>query len=166
MCFITSTSGRRGFLEGRIPLRPGRLVDAVSGEVVGTVPAVELVTVGQRRGLGGRPGSGDATGRRFAVAVDVESATVVVGGADDLLVDRVDVGAPTWVAAPVAPGTPVLVQSSAHGRAVEATWDGDGAVFPVSQRAVAPGQSVVLYDGDSVLGGGPAAPAPPAVPST
>ncbi len=50
VCFVTSAAGRQGFLGRRIPLRPGRVVEA--GEEVGRVEAVELVTIGQRRGLG------------------------------------------------------------------------------------------------------------------
>ena len=50
VCFITSGRGRRGFLGGRIALRPGRVVDEAGCDVA-SVDAVELVTVGQRRGL-------------------------------------------------------------------------------------------------------------------
>ena len=52
VCFVTATGGgRRTFLGDRIGLRPGRLVD-LDGAEVGHVDAVELVTVGQRKGLG------------------------------------------------------------------------------------------------------------------
>ena len=52
VCFIHSSVGRRGFLDDRLEMHPGEIVDDVSGEVVGEVPAIEMVTVGQRRGLG------------------------------------------------------------------------------------------------------------------
>jgi len=148
VCFITSTGGREAFLGPRIGLRPGRVVDA-TGAQVGTVPAVELVTVGQRRGMGG--GAGE---RRYAVSVDVAAATVVVGTAADLLDSRVAVtpDSVSWVDGPVAPGTPVLVQTSAHGLAVPGAWEGDEVVWDEPQRRVAPGQTVALYDGDRVLG--------------
>ena len=51
VCFITSTGGRSEFLGERVTLTPGRVVDA-DGVEVGEVPAVELVTIGQRKGLG------------------------------------------------------------------------------------------------------------------
>jgi tRNA-specific 2-thiouridylase len=51
-CFIPTDAGRAGFLAERIPLHPARVVDAETGEALGETPAVELVTVGQRRGLG------------------------------------------------------------------------------------------------------------------
>jgi tRNA U34 2-thiouridine synthase MnmA/TrmU len=49
---------------------------------------------------------------------------------------------------------PVLAQSSAHGEAVAAELDRDTVRFAAPHRRVAPGQSVVLYLGDEVLGGG------------
>ena len=76
VCFISKSGGRTAFLGDRIPLRPGRVVDAGTGAEVGAVPAVELVTVGQRRGLGDL-----ATGneRRYVTAVDTATGTVTVG---------------------------------------------------------------------------------------
>jgi tRNA-specific 2-thiouridylase len=150
VCFIMATAGgRETFLGDRIPLRPGRMIDQRSGREVCSVPAVELVTIGQRRGLGST-----AEGRRYVVDVDVETATVYVGPHDDVLVSSVLVESMTWVDAPVTAGTRVLVQASAHGRAMTATFEGDRLSFDEAQRAIAPGQSVVLYDGDDVLGGG------------
>ncbi len=152
VCFITSTSGRRGFLGSRIPLRPGRVVDE-QGREVGRVDAVELVTVGQRRGLGLAGGGAP----RYAVAVDVASATVRVGPEADLRADRVELSQVMWAGEPFA--GPVTAQCSAHGAARPATvepGDGDGATvrFASPQRRVAAGQSVVLYQGDEVVGGG------------
>jgi tRNA-specific 2-thiouridylase len=152
VCFITSTGGRTSFLGDRIPLHPGRLVDT-AGETVGEVPAVELVTVGQRRGLG-TAGDGEP---RFALAVDVGTATVTVGSLADLLTERVVLTNPAWADAPPTDGTAVHVQWSAHGTPVPGTWDGTAVRFAEPQRRPAPGQSVVLYDGDEVLGGGIAA---------
>ena len=151
VCFISRTGGRAAFLGERIPLRPGRIVDR-SGAVVGSVPAVELVTVGQRRGLGA--GNGPDGERQFAVAVDVPGATVTVGSLADLLTDVVALEQLTWVDRPAAVGAPVLVQTSAHGRAVGGTFRGDRVELAEPIRRVAPAQSVVLYDGDDVLGGG------------
>ena len=152
VCFVTAAGGRAAFLGPRIGLRPGRVVDG-DGAEVGRVDAVELVTVGQRRGLGA--GGGE---RRYAVSVDTATATVVAGGLEDLMVDAVTVADLAWTdgAAP-SPGMPLLAQCSAHGRAVEATLEGSVLRFAERQRRIAPGQSVVLYRGDEVLGGGTAA---------
>ena len=150
VCFITSTGGREAFLGDRIPMRPGRIIDAATGATLGTVPAIELVTVGQRRGLD----IGGNTERRYAVDVDMATATVTVGPLEDVLSDRIPMTETTWAADAPTAHARVLVQWSAHGRPVEATWDGDGVTLDHPQRRVAPGQSVVLYDGDTVLGGG------------
>lgn len=151
VCFITRAGGRQAFLGDRIALHPGRVVEAGTNAELGSVAAVELVTVGQRRGFGGfDPGSG----RRYALDVDVASATVTLGRAADLLVDRVAVRDLGWVDQPVEAGRPVLIQASAHGRRVDGQLGNGEVLFAEPQRRIAPGQSVVLYDGDAVLGGG------------
>ncbi|HLI02593.1 MAG TPA: tRNA 2-thiouridine(34) synthase MnmA [Acidimicrobiales bacterium] len=169
VCFVSRQGGREAFLGARIPLHPGRIVDR-DGETVGEVPAVELVTVGQRRGMGNLPGRA-AGERRYAVDVDVAAGVVTVGGADELLTSEVGVREVTWTAEPPPAGAVVMVQTSAHGRPVAGRWLGpagssasgsvEGVVgFDEPIRRVAAGQSVVLYDGDTVLGGGTAVPPP------
>lgn len=154
VCFITRSAGREAFLGARIPLHPGRLVDVVSGQDLGKVDAVELVTVGQRRGIGERPGGE----RRYAVDVDVTSRTVGVGTLEHLMDPGIHLVGVSWVDSALAVGSPVLVQMSAHGQPAPAVLAGPCEVrFAQAQRRVAPGQSVVLYDGDAVLGGGIAA---------
>ncbi len=154
VCFITR-AGREAFLGERIALHPGRLVDRATGDELGKISAVELVTVGQRRGIGDQRAGGE---RRFAVNVDIAQATVWVGPLDDLMDDRLRLLDLTWVDLPAVDGTAVDVQMSAHGRPVPATFTAAGVVrFAERQRRVAAGQSVVLYDGDSVVGGGIAA---------
>jgi tRNA-specific 2-thiouridylase len=149
VCFITSTGGRRAFLERRVEMHPGIVVDT-AGSVVGEVPAVELITVGQRRGTG----AAGTREPRYVVDVDVTSAVVTVGTRDDLLHDSVALRDTAWADARPNPSTPVLAQCSAHGDPVPARVDGDVIRFAVPRPRVAPGQSVVLYDGDEVVGGG------------
>jgi tRNA-specific 2-thiouridylase len=159
VCFITSTGGRETFLGDRISFRPGRVVDT-DGTDVATVDAVEMVTIGQRRGVG-LPGGGP---KRYVVDVDVPSATVVVGGEEDLLVEALAVRGATWThatSADEAAAGGVLVQSSAHGATHPARIDpgSDGWVrvrWDAPQRRIARGQSVVFYDATDtrVLGGG------------
>jgi tRNA-uridine 2-sulfurtransferase len=149
VCFISRRGGREAFLGDRIPLRPARLID-MDGDPIGELPAVELVTVGQRRGLG----SPEAGGRRYVVAVDAPSATVTVGPLDALLVRDIDVAEAAWVDGPPDPDERLMVQMSAHGRPVPGRWAGQSVVVEEPVRRVAPGQSVVLYRGDAVVGGG------------
>ncbi len=155
VCFITRTGGRQAFLGQRMALHPGRFVDAVTGQEMGKVAAVELVTVGQRRGIGDQQAGGE---RRYALKVDVAQATVTVGTNDDLMDDRLHLHTMSWVDEVAPAGAEVTVQMSAHGRPAAAVFAGGGEVrFERRQRRVAPGQSVVLYDGDAVIGGGIAA---------
>ncbi len=152
VCFITSTQGRAGFLDDRVELHPGRVVDD-AGAVVGAVDAVELVTIGQRRGLD----VGGYREPRYAVDVDVPARTVTIGRKADLLAESVSLTDVVWAHEPVQGD--LLVQSSAHGRPVPATVapEGDGGAvvhFAEPQRRIAPGQSVVLYRDDLVAGGG------------
>jgi tRNA-specific 2-thiouridylase len=168
VCFIRSDVGRQGFLGSRVALHPGRLVDHHTGDDLGAVEAVELVTVGQRRGMGhGRDGR-----RRFVTAVDVPGRRVSLGPPEAAYADTVSLHTVTWVdgepiglgeaciGAPLA----VVAQCSAHGRPVPSTVHrgGDGLVvtFATAQRRIAPGQTIALYDQDhpeAVVGSGIAA---------
>jgi tRNA-uridine 2-sulfurtransferase len=149
VCFITHAGGRTQFLGDRIQFRPGRVVE-LDGTHVGDVEAVELVTVGQRRGIG-LPGGGP---KRYVVDVDVGAGLVVVGNDSDLFDESVRVDGLNWIAD--LPVGDVLVQCSAHGAVRLATIDGDDIVWHEAQRRVAPGQTVVVYDpaNERVLGGG------------
>ena len=157
VCFITSTGGRTSFLGDRIPFHRGDVVDA-DGTPLGQVESVEMVTIGQRKGLG-LPGGGP---KRYVLDVDVDRRVVTVGDDADLLCAGLTVGNMTWVDREV--DGEVLVQASAHGtpqrahitpstsednHATDVTW-------AVAQRRIAPGQSVVFYDLDNrcVFGGG------------
>ncbi|MFZ0664638.1 MAG: tRNA methyl transferase PRC-barrel domain-containing protein, partial [Acidimicrobiales bacterium] len=150
VCFIHSATGRQEFLGDRIALHRGSVVDG-DGKFLGEVDAVEMVTVGQRRGLD----LGGNQSRRYAVAVDVPARRVVVDSAEHLLADHVMIGAPTWVSDPLGAGERVLVQTSAHGRAFAAEFAGGSLICDAPQRKVAAGQTVAFYDPeepDSVLG--------------
>jgi tRNA-uridine 2-sulfurtransferase len=161
VCFIRSDAGRAGFLGDRVPLHDGRLVDHVTGADLGPVPAVELVTVGQRRGMG----HGTDGRRRFVTAVDVAARRVTVGPPEAAYAGTVALDTVTWVAGPppAAPDGSVaaLAQCSAHGVPVACVLrpDADGLEvrFAEPQRRVAAGQTVALYDPgrpDAVVGSG------------
>ena len=125
---------------------------------MGEVPAVELVTLGQRRGLG--LGGGD---KRYVVAVDVPARRVTVGDESELYVNETRIGTLSWPYnsdTSLVNGTEVLVQGSAHGDrgAGVVAIDGDELTIRWSRphRRIAPGQTVVFYDASDtmVLGGG------------
>ncbi len=149
VCFITQTGGRETFLGARIPFRRGTVVDS-TGAVLGEVPAVEMVTVGQRRGIG-LPGGGP---KRYVTAIDQTTATVMVGDEVDLDDGEMVVGDVVWADRPHVGD--VMVQCSAHGATMPARLQGDTIRWHGPQRRVAPGQSVVFFDPSDryVLGGG------------
>ena len=155
VCFITHTGGRETFLGSRIPFRTASVVDAIDGTPLGDVEALEMVTLGQRRGLG-LPGGGP---KRYVVDIDHANAVVKVGDESMLDVGGLVVEQMVWAHEPVEGD--VLVQCSAHGTPFAAAISsaGDELVdvrWQQPQRRVAPGQSVVFYDPSDtiVLGGG------------
>ncbi len=161
VCFIGRAEGRQGFLSRRMELHRGDVVDG-EGRPVGAVDAVELVTVGQRRGMG----HGSDGKRRYVTRVDVATRQVTVGGATEVLRSSVLLPAAslTWVDGPLDPGSRAVAQVSAHGRPVPCSVETDDAGlrvrFDAPQRPVAPGQTVALYDEldpDAVVGAGVAA---------
>ena len=153
VCFIAD-GDTAGFLQRRLGSEPGPIVDT-AGEVVGEHDGAYAFTVGQRRGLRiGRPAPDGLP--RYVLDVSPVSRTVTVGPADELDVSRVVGTRAVWQgAAPVDPVS-CLAQVRAHGDPVPATAhvDDDRLVVELTQplRGVAPGQAVVLYDGDTVIG--------------
>ncbi len=168
VCFIHRAEGRAGFLSRRVPLHRGQVVELGTGRPVGEVEAVELVTVGQRRGMGH-----DTAGRRrYVVSVDADARRVVVADARRAVVGSVPLvpGSVSWVDAPLPDGAAALSQLSAHGLSVPCVFAaagdpaggrrGPAVRFVDVQRPVAPGQTVALYDPaapDAVVGAGVAA---------
>ena len=152
VCFITNRHGRESFLGDRIPLRSGRVVDT-AGVGVGSVGEVELVTNGQRKGLGLSGG----TDARYVIDVDSESATVTVGERADLDVGITPLESWMWTGASIA--EPVELQCAAHGAVATGVIDDGRVVWADPHRRIAPGQSVVAYIDDPdvgsiVVGGG------------
>ena len=145
VCFITSTGGRETFLGHRIPFHSARVVDT-DGQQVGEVDAVELVTIGQRRGLG----LFHTEAKRFVVDVDTEARTVVVGTEADLQRTALALHSMVWSGGVAEPGR-YRVQCSAHGASMPCTvtlvdTDRVEVTLDAPHRRVAPGQSAVLYD--------------------
>jgi len=157
ICFVPD-GDTRTWLGQRIERRPGAVLDT-SGAVVGAHDGAVGYTVGQRRGL--RLGVPARDGRpRYVVSTSVADATVTVGSAEELLVDVVHGGPPTWCGPPPSAGDRVGVQLRAHGRELPATLAGvdDAGVrlhLDEPTAAVAPGQLAALYDGTRVVGSAP-----------
>jgi tRNA-specific 2-thiouridylase len=153
ICFIPD-GDTRGWLAGRLGEQPGDVVDT-SGAVVGRHTGAYAYTVGQRRGLGLARDRLDGA-PRYVVEVQAASNTVVVGTHDLLGVDALIGTHARWCGAAPDGVVAVGAQLRAHGEEVPATaWADAGEVhvrLAALVRGVAPGQSVVLYDGTRVVG--------------
>ncbi len=153
ICFIAD-GDTAGFLRDRLGAEPGAVVDT-DGVEVGEHDGAYAFTVGQRKGLRiGRPAPDGLP--RYVLDVSPVTSTVTVGPAELLDVRRLVGVRPVWSGpAPDVP-TGCLAQVRAHGEPVAATaWcDGGSLVVELAEplRGVAPGQAVVLYDGETVLG--------------
>ncbi len=152
ICFIPDND-YRSFLAERLGQTEGEIRDA-GGRVLGRHQGIAAFTVGQRRGLGVATGE-----RRFVTAIDRSRNLVVIGSEEELLSDELRAENASWVAGGSPPsGTPVeaKIRYRTPAAPAEAHPHGDGVRvrFQQPQRAITPGQAVVLYRGDEVLGGG------------
>ena len=140
-------------MTGIVP-EPGNFVDT-EGKVLGKHKGLIHYTQGQRKGLGiafGEP--------IFVVSKNIRDNTVVLGKTEDLMKRRVLIRDVNWISGTV-PQTPLKVTAKLRYRqkAAEAVLTPDGTdraelLFTEPQRAPAPGQAAVFYDGNEVLGGG------------
>jgi len=155
ICFIAD-GDTRGFLSRALGEQDGPIVDAHSGDVVGTHGGSFGFTVGQRRGLNlQRPAPGGDP--RYVLAIRSKDNTVVVGPREMLDADVVEASRVVWTSG-VAPAESFecAVQLRAHGMTSPATVIVTDATvrasLSVAQTGVAAGQALVMYDGDAVLG--------------
>ena len=153
VCFIAD-GDTRGWLTSRLGEQPGDIEDT-DGTALGRHRGSYGYTVGQRRGLGLRVPAVDGS-PRYVVRTEPRSNTVVVGTQELLGVDRVTGDHARWCGPAPAGVVQVGAQVRAHGEEVPATAWADGELVQVRLerpiRGVAPGQSVVLYDGTRVVG--------------
>jgi tRNA-uridine 2-sulfurtransferase len=157
ICFVPNDD-YVSVLERHLPadapaLTPGPLVTS-AGQMIGEHQGYGRYTIGQRKGL---PGGFD--GPRYVVAIRPERREVVVGGVEDLAGHRVSLEELNWLTDPLEPGDRCQVQLRYRARATGALvldQDSDQLTLALETpvRAITPGQSGVLYQGDRVLGGG------------
>jgi tRNA-uridine 2-sulfurtransferase len=132
---------------------PGPILDE-AGNVLGEHRGIASYTIGQRHGLGVA-----AAGPLYVTAIRPGGNAVVVGGREMTFTDGLVADDINWINGP--PAFPIELMARIRYRHPEApalvTPFDDGAVyvkFADPQMAVAPGQTIAFYDGDTVLGGG------------
>ncbi len=136
-----------------LPDTSGDLV-TTSGEVIGTHSGIHNFTVGQRKGLGVATGS-----PVYVLEIRGDQRQVVVGGGEELYSRTLIGKRANWIAIEDL-REPMRIQAKIRHRhepadaVLEKLANGDVRVtFDVAQRAITPGQAVVFYDGDVVVGG-------------
>lgn len=161
ICFI----GERrfsDFLKQYLPAQPGD-IQTIDGEVIGRHHGLMYHTIGQRQGLGigGLQGAGDEPW--YVLKKDLSNNILVVGQGNNhpwLFASALTCSHIYWVNESPATTQPVRLTAKVRYRqpdqscVLESTPEGYRIVFDEPQRAVTPGQSVVLYQDDICLGGG------------
>lgn len=155
ICFIPNDD-YKSYLSEHAPeaLKPGNFVDT-NGRIIGRHKGLPLYTVGQRKGLGlaaGKP--------LYVLELNTERNEIVLGVGQDVFADELIAGDLNFISLdkllkPMA--VKAKIRYGSKESAAEVTPLGDNRVhvkFEQPQRAITPGQSVVFYNGDVVVGGG------------
>jgi tRNA-uridine 2-sulfurtransferase len=158
ICFVPGND-YKAFLRshlGEHEFHRGEIYD-LGGNFIGEHDGIELFTIGQRKGL-----PGGSARPRYVVDLDPEMNRVIVGDADDLIVDEFEIDRVNWHVAGIDDpgslfGATVKIRYNHPGTTATVVRLGDNRArihLHEPQRAVTPGQAAVIYNGDVVLGGG------------
>ena len=154
ICFIPDDD-YRSFVGDRVRPKPGEMVDS-QGRLLGSHPGIQFFTVGQRRGLGLK---GNTGGPMYVIEIRAEDNRIVLGPEEELYRSSFWASNVSFVSGS-PPETAIEVSAKVRYKAsqrpaVVVPHGGYAEVrFVEPQRAVTPGQAVVFYDGDEVVGGG------------
>jgi tRNA-specific 2-thiouridylase len=163
ICFVPENNYRKLILERRAheaegigsgQVEPGLIKDT-EGRVLGKHPGIEFFTIGQRRGIGvtfGRP--------KYVVSINPADNTITVGSKTDLLESGLTASDLNWISINKLEN-PMEVQAKIRynhkpSKAMIYPVEGERVkvIFDEPQLAITPGQAIVFYDGDIVVGGG------------
>jgi tRNA-specific 2-thiouridylase len=159
ICFVPD-GDYAAVLEHQLPTHAPALavgpILTTGGAIVGRHKGYARFTIGQRRGL-----PGGFAEPMYVVAIEPNDRAVIIGTADDLYGYGVELEEVNWLAHPLEQGQACEVQVRYRSQAVPArirqiSTDGSKVALDLTRpaRAITPGQSGVLYDGERVLGGG------------
>ena len=155
ICFVTDNN-YAGFIERYAPqaVQLGEIVDSL-GQVLGEHRGIVHYTIGQRRGL-----QLTSSVPLYVLDIDANSNRIVVGAESELQRIGLEAESVNWISIspPVRPltcGIKIRYRAPEVGATVTALDDGRArVVFDAPLKSVTPGQAVVFYAGDVVLGGG------------
>lgn len=150
ICFITDND-YRGFLERNgVAGEPGPFIDT-SGKVLGMHKGISNYTIGQRKGLGIAAGS-----PRYIVAINSRDNSIILGSKNELTTDSLTAGEVNLFTEILPETCTAKIRSTQQDVECHPVME-DGRLkvyFRTPVEAVTPGQSIVLYEDDIVLGGG------------
>jgi tRNA-specific 2-thiouridylase len=152
ICFI-SQKNYGAFLSQRFSTLPGDVVDT-QGKKLGQHRGIAFYTIGQRHGLGlasGKP--------LYVIRIEPEHNRIMLGPENELYSQALTARKLSWISGKV-PREPITAQAKIRYKSKEAEailfprGDSMDVHFTQPQKAVTPGQAIVFYNADEVLGGG------------
>ena len=162
ICFVEDNDYGR-FLKEVYPeaVKPGPILDR-SGNVVGMHGGIAFYTLGQRKGIGAHQGL-----PKYVVEIDQNNNAIVIGDDEDTFGSELIADQVSFVSGK-APEKPLDLTAKIRYNSAEAKAVLEGypdiresgnpgmvkVIFKEPQRSITPGQSVVFYQGDEVIGGG------------
>ena len=154
ICFIPSGNYRE-FLQERITAKPGEFVNT-TGEYLGDHPGIQFFTIGQRRRLGLPSKDGEPM---FVLDIDEESRKITLGKEEELYQREftckgITFTSETSVSEPLHVNARIRYNAKEADAMVYIEGDEGRVVFTDPHRAITPGQPVVFYQGEEMIGGG------------
>ncbi len=155
ICFVPA--GEHPDFVGRRAALPGGVIRDRDGRELGRHDGIHRFTIGQRKGLGLSTGV-----PLYVVDIDAAGAAITVGAREDLERTSLTASRVNWITGD-APSGPIRAHARIRYRHAEApatiapvspAGDRASVVFDEPQSAITPGQAVVFYDGEYVVGGG------------
>ena len=154
ICFVPDGDYAAFLQQQGVALRTGNFVDE-AGRVLGPHQGLERYTTGQRKGLGISIGA-----PAYVLRKDLATGNVVLGGNDALFTKSLIADRCNWISVPALTEPMAVTAKTRYSQRESAAVIyplPDGCVraeFEEPQRAITPGQAVVFYNGDVVVGGG------------
>ena len=145
VCFIQTTTA--DFLKKYLKLKPGKIINA-KGAMIGKHQGLWFYTIGQRKGIG------FSKGPFYVLDKDIKKNTLIVTKNEkDLYKKELIVKNVNWASEIKFP-LKVMAKIRYRHKLASAVVDKNKVIFTKPQRAITPGQSVVFYKGQELLGGG------------